>query len=133
MTTTAKPETTSGLPTARGFLPEGTPADVCIGYNRTCKTVRIIVGARAAGLSTRITDAQMDAVAADVNVRVPGSDNTRDAVRAGLIPPFCEATGDADPAQIAEAVSQAAHEGLPFQYRTTTGRLILLVPIPIGE
>ena len=132
MTTTDTPATTSGLPTAKGFLPQGTPAHVCIGYNRTCKTIRLIVGARAAGLDDTLTDDQMDAIATDVNVRATGGDETRQAVRAGLLAPFSEGVDDR-PEQIAEAVTQAAYRGLPFQYRTANGQTVLLVPIPIGE
>jgi hypothetical protein len=130
VTTTAKPDTTSGLPTARGFLPPGTPGHDCASYNQNCKSTRLIVAGRARGFTERITDAQMDALADDIGVRRAGSDATRSKVRAGLATPLTEGT-TAVP-EIAEAVAEAAHEGLPFAYRTTTGRTVLLLPIPIG-
>ncbi|MBM9510045.1 hypothetical protein [Actinacidiphila acididurans] len=127
-TTTAQPGTTSGLPTAKGFLPVGSPAHVCIGYNRACKVVRIVVPARAEGLTDAITDDEMDAIADTQNVRRPGGTDTREAVRAALLPPYA---ADATDQQIAEAVEDGAQRGRPFQYRTLTGRTVLWVPIPL--
>lgn len=130
MTTTAKPGTTSGLPTAKGFLPEGSSTHVCIGYNRACKVLRIALPAKADGLTDQISDDEIDAIADAQNVRRPGGDETREAVRAALLPPF-----DADEllTDIAGAVEDGAERGLPFQYRTRGGKTVMWVPIPVED
>jgi hypothetical protein len=130
VTTTAKPGTTSGLPTAKGFLPEGSPAHVCIGYNRACKVLRIALPAKADGLTYRITDDEIDAIADAQNVRRPGGDETREAVRAALLAPLAP---DASHQEISEALEDGADRGLPFQYRTHNGKTVLWVPIPVED
>lgn len=130
MTTTAKPGTTSGLPTAKGFLPEGSPAHVCIGYNRACKVLRVVLPAKSEGFTHEIADDEIDAIADAQNVRRPGGDETREAIRAALMPPFGP---DASHQQLAEAVEDGADRGLPFQYRTLAGQTVLWVPIPVED
>lgn len=129
-TKTAESATTSGIPTAKGYLPTGTSTRDCVDHNRSCKVARIVTAALAAGLDDDITDDQMDAIADDAGVRRPGGQETREAVRHALMPPFDDNDCNQD---LAEAVLDAANDGKPFRYRTHTGRTILLLPFPASE
>lgn len=135
MTTTTKkkaePDTTSGIPTAKGYLPVGTTTRDCIDHNRSCKVARIVTAALAAGLTDTITDDEMDALADTAGVRRPGSDDTREAVRWALMPPFVEPANTEE--DIAEAVRDAANGGKPFRFRTSDGRTVLLLPFPASD
>jgi hypothetical protein len=130
VTTTKKPATTSGIPTAKGYLPVGTPASVCIDHNRACKVARLVTAALTDHYDDHITDDELDLVADRAGVRRPGSDDTRDAVRAGLTPPFTDDDCNQD---VAEAVRDAADRGRPFQYLLPDGRHVLLIALPLGE
>lgn len=122
--------TSSGIPTARHHFPAGTDGDTCIQHKRTCKVARIVLAALNAGYDSEIIDEEITVVADRAGVRAPGSEETRAAVRAGLIPPLT----DADPNQtFTEAVMSAGADGHPFRYTTHDGRTVLLVPIPVGE
>jgi hypothetical protein len=92
--------------------------------------LRIALPAKADGLTDQISDEQIDAIADAQNVRRPGGDETREAVRSALTPPF---DPDASNQDIAEAVEDGAARGLPFQYRTGNGRTVLWVPIPVED
>ena len=119
--------TTSGLPTARHHFPPGTPREVCIAHNRACKVARIVAKALELGCDSCLTDEQMDAIAHEIGVNPPGSEETRNAVRAGLM----DALTDDDPGQaFAEVAMDALHKGYPYRY-TSGGRTVLLVPIPV--
>jgi hypothetical protein len=121
--------TSSGLPTARGYFPPGTPRDVCIAHNRACKVARIAAKALELGCDDELTDEQMDAVAHEIGVNLPGSEETRDAVRCALTEPLT----DDDPGQsFAEAVMAAA-AGAPFRYTDYRGRTVLVLALPVGE
>ena len=119
--------TTSGLPTARHHFPPGTPREVCIAHNRACKVARIVAKALELGCDSGLTDEQMDAIAHEIGVNVPGSEETRRAITGALIEPLT----DADPGQsFAEAVMTAG-SGIPFRYTDHHGKTVLLVPIPV--
>lgn len=119
----------SGLPTARHHFPPGTPADVCIAHNRACKVARIAAKALELGCDEEITDEQMDAVAHEIGVNLPGSQETRDAVRHALREPL---VAD-DPNKDFWYAVTATGEGLPFRYRDDNGKTVLLVPIPVDR
>lgn len=127
--TTTKPATTSGIPTAKGHFPVGTPASVCIDHNRACKVARLVTAAQNEHYDEHITDDELDGVADRAAVRRPGSDDTRDAVRAGLAAPYTNEDCNQD---VAEAVRDAVDRGRPFQY-LDGNRRVLLVALPIGE
>jgi phosphosulfolactate phosphohydrolase-like enzyme len=123
--------TTSGIPTAKHHFPPGTPAAVCIDHNRACKVARIVTAALAAGYDADLTDTEIDLMADAAGVRRPGGDDTREAVRAGLYPPFTDY--DSSNQDITEAVLDAAGRGRPFRFTTHDGRNVLLVAFPVGE
>jgi hypothetical protein len=122
--------TSSGIPTAKGFLPPGTSREDCIAHNRSCKVAVIVLKALEMGYDADLTDAEMDLVADAVDVRRPGGEETRDAVRAGLMEPL---TDDDSGQYFAEAAMRAASSGHPYRYVDHRGRTVLLVPIPVGE
>ncbi|MCX4911874.1 hypothetical protein [Streptomyces sp. NBC_00878] len=118
--------TDSGLPTARHHFPPGTPADICIAHNRACKVARIVTKAVQLGCDHEISDEQMDAIAHEIGVNPPGSDETREAVRHAL--------GDVlDVTDPNKDFWYAVTAALPFRYRDPDGRTVLLVPIPVDE
>lgn len=119
----------SGLPTARNHFPPGTPAETCIAHNRACKVARIVTKALELGADCELTDEQMDAIAHEIGVNPPGSDETRDAVRRALMEPLLPD----DPNKDYWYAVTSAGRGLPFRYRNEEGRTFLLVPIPVGE
>jgi hypothetical protein len=122
--------TRSGIPTAKGFLPPGTSREDCINHNRACKVAVIVIKALEMGYDADLTDDEIDLVADAASVRPAGGEETRDAVRAGLL----EALTDDDSSQyFAEAAMRAASSGHPFRYTDHQGRTVLMVPIPVGE
>lgn len=131
VTATTRPELTSGIPTAKGYLPAGTPGQICIDHNRACKVARLITAARTAHYDDHITDDELDLVADSAGVRRPGGDDTRNAVRAGLSEPLTDA--DSCNQDIAQAVLDAAYDGRPFQFLTHEGRRVLLVALPLSD
>jgi hypothetical protein len=130
VTAKTEPTTTSGIPTAKGYLPPGTPARDCIDHNRACKVARIVNAALAAGLTDTITDDAIDALADDATVRRPSGNETRNAVRRALAEPL---TGDDCNQDLAQAVLDAVYDGHPFRFRTASGRTVLLLPLPVSE
>lgn len=122
--------TSSGIPTARHLFPAGTPGEVCIAHNRSCKVACIVAKALEMGYDAELTDDEIDLVADAAGVRRPGGQETRDAVRAGLQEPL---TDDDSSQYFAEAAMSAASAGHPYRYTDYQGRTVLLVPIPLGE
>lgn len=124
--------TSSGLPTARHHFPTGTDGETCIDYNRACKAARTAAVLIRDGHTDgdQVTHADMDAAADLADVARPNSDTTRHAIRAALNEPITFDDGNQD---IAERLFWAAGDGHPLPVRTTDGRLVLLVPIPVGE
>lgn len=122
--------TTSGLPTARHQLPTGTDRQDFVDYNRALKVARIVAKALELGCDDDLADEQMDAIAHEIGVNPPGSEETRAAVRAGLEEPLTYANTETD---FANAVTGAAHNGHPFRYRDGRGRTVMLLPIPVDR
>lgn len=121
---------TSGLPTARHQLPTGSDRQDFVDYNRALKVARIAAKALELGCDDTITDEQMDAVAHEIGVNLPGSEETRGAVRAALEDPL---SSTASQTEFTNAVTGAAHNGHPFRYRDGRGRTVMLVPIPVDR
>ncbi|MDX2658304.1 hypothetical protein PV382_17910 [Streptomyces scabiei] len=120
---------TSGLPTARHQLPTGSDRRDFIDYNRALKVARITAKALELGCDHAISNEQMDAIAHEIDVNLPGSDETRAAVRAALENPLTTLRdNDAD---FVYAVVRAANDGHPFRYRDGRGRTVMLVPLPV--
>lgn len=130
MTTTPKPATSPGLPTARGYFPPGTPGDVCINHNRACKTVRIAQQGLYADYDQHLTDEDITVLADTAGVREPGSPETRAAVRSALRPPVDDTYA---PATLAMLLKAAAVYGQPFRYRTADGRTFFIAALPAAE
>jgi hypothetical protein len=125
-----EPTTTSGIPTAKGYLPIGTPTRDCVDHNRACKVARIVNAALDAGLGPHATDDDLDALADTAGVNRPGGPETRDAVRRALDEPLTDEDCNQD---LAQALLDAAYDGHPFRFRTTNGRTVLLLPLPVTE
>jgi hypothetical protein len=121
--------TTSGLPTARHQLPTGTDRQDFVDYNRALKVARIVAKALELGADCDLADEQMDAIAHEIGVNLPGSQETRDAIRRGLAEPLLPD----DPNKDFWYAVTAASEGLPFRYRDDSGHTVLLVPIPVDR
>ncbi|MDX2800146.1 hypothetical protein [Streptomyces scabiei] len=119
---------TSGLPTARHQLPTGSDRRDFIDYNRALKVARITAKALELGCDHTISNEQMDAIAHEIDVNLPGSDETRHAVRAALEAPLTFRAPDAD---FVDAVVGAANDGHPFRYRDGRGRTVMLIPVPV--
>jgi hypothetical protein len=122
--------TTSGLPTARHQLPTGTDRQDFVDYNRALKVARIVAKALELGCDDDLADEQMDAIAHEIGVNPPGSEETRGAVRAGLEEPLTYRNSNGD---FADTVTSAAHNGHPFRYRDGRGRTVMLLPIPVDR
>ncbi|MBP5918726.1 hypothetical protein F3K34_43870 [Streptomyces sp. LBUM 1486] len=121
---------TSGLPTARHQLPTGSDRRDFIDYNRALKVARITAKALELGCDHTISNEQMDAIAHEIDVNLPGSDETRHAVRAALEDPLTFLAQDAD---FVDAVVRAANDGHPFRYRDGRGRTVMLIPVPVDR
>lgn len=130
------------MSTARGFYPPGTTATVCIAYNRALKAARIVLTGWARGLGVDLTgdraylgqepvelsDEDIDALADAAGSKRPGSEETRSAVRSGLVMAL-DSGSDAE--RFRQAVLWSAESGEPLAMRDGNDRRVLLVPLPI--
>ncbi|WP_274036321.1 hypothetical protein [Streptomyces sp. MMBL 11-1] len=131
------------MPTAREVFPPGTPADVCVDFNRRRKSVptamelfRLHGGRLTESDIARLSDRRIAEAARSAGVKVPGGDETRNMIRAELrklagLPPQ---PGDIAPAEVVPA--QATVTSLPATALTaahldallTLGLPVVLVP-----
>jgi hypothetical protein len=115
-----------GIPTAKGFLPPGSPAETYITHNRACKVALIAIGARSLGYGPGLTDQQIDEAADAIGAYRPNSAATRRGVREALERPV---TLDDDEGDAVRALFTALANRRPLPATAPDGRTYLMVPI----
>jgi uncharacterized membrane protein len=122
----------SSIGTAVGFLPPGTPGNVCSSWNRAALATNIASRAVQLGLGPDLSKAQMAGLAQLVRDSTgasrPLSARTQAAIRAALRPPL---SAGSDPAQVAAALF-AALPDTPLPVVGADGRQYYLVAVPVG-